>query len=248
MTASCGSTDAHPRSIRHRRHALVLPGPRRDHDRRSATRGIADGGLAADTDTDTDTDAGRPAPEYPRPELGCDGVERRPTGGRMHVMSDERIEVPAHDPRRAGGHLQGADRSPGSRGDRQLRHVDRRRRRSGRRRSATGSSCTWTARRSTTSRWGSTTSPSRSRRSSPDREIAWTILGQIKPADRSRVRLHARADRRRHARHVVLRLVEHRPEVDARPNIFPIISEAALRATLGILDRTVRRSQAGASS
>ena len=49
------------------------------------------------------------------------------------------------------------------------------------RRSATRSWCTWTARRSTTSRSASTTSPSRSREFEQDRVIAWTILGQIQP-------------------------------------------------------------------
>ncbi len=72
----------------------------------------------------------------------------------------------------------------------------------------------------------------------PDREIAWTILGQIKPP----------------IGHVYGYTLD--PTDDAtlvtsyydwsgidptwrEANIFPIISEGALRATLGILDRTV---------
>ena len=48
-----------------------------------------------------------------------------------------------------------------------------------------------------------------------DRLISWTVLGQIPPADRSRVRVPARADLRRHShnRHVFLRLVRHRPDM-----------------------------------
>ena len=75
----------------------------------------------------------------------------------------------------------------------------------------------------------------------PDREIAWTIEGSHGPADRPRVRLPARADRRRHARDVVLRLVGHRRRLPGS-GIFPIIPESALRATLGILARTVARN------
>ena len=77
-----------------------------------------------------------------------------------------------------------------------------------------------------------------------DREIAWTIAGQI----------------RRQIGHVYGYRLE--PEADDRTvvtsyydwsaidptwkaaNIFPIIPESALRATLGILDRTVRRGWA----
>ena len=74
----------------------------------------------------------------------------------------------------------------------------------------------------------------------PDREIAWTIFGQLKP----------------HIGHIygyTLEPVEggtlvtsyydwsdiHEAYRDA--NIFPIIPEGALRATLGILDRTVAK-------
>ena len=75
-----------------------------------------------------------------------------------------------------------------------------------------------------------------------DKEIAWTIVGQIKPPDRSRLRLppRARRGRRDHPRHRVLRLVRHPPASGRSADIFPIISELAIRATLGILERTVR--------
>jgi hypothetical protein len=74
-----------------------------------------------------------------------------------------------------------------------------------------------------------------------DREIAWTILGQIKPQ----------------IGHVYGYTLEPSDEgtlvtsyydwseIDPQwkeANIFPVIPESALRATLGILDRTARRS------
>ena len=74
-----------------------------------------------------------------------------------------------------------------------------------------------------------------------DREIAWTILGQIKPQIG-------------HVYGYTLEPVEGGTlvtsyydwsEIDPQwkeANIFPIISEGALRATLGILARTVARS------
>ena len=80
-----------------------------------------------------------------------------------------------------------------------------------------------------------------------DHEIAWKILGQIRPQIG-------------HVYGYTLEPVEGGTLVTSyydwsnidpewkKADIFPIISEAALRATLGILDRTVRRSQAGASS
>ena len=75
----------------------------------------------------------------------------------------------------------------------------------------------------------------------PDREIAWTILGQIRPQ----------------IGHVYGYRLEPAPggtlvtsyydwsQIDQRwrdAGIFPVISEGALRATLGILARTVARS------
>ena len=78
----------------------------------------------------------------------------------------------------------------------------------------------------------------------PDREIAWTILGQIRPP----------------IGHIYGYLLE--PAADGtlvtsyydwssisadwkEAGIFPVISEAALRATLGILARTVARGYPG---
>ena len=78
----------------------------------------------------------------------------------------------------------------------------------------------------------------------PDREIAWTIEGQIKP----------------NIGHIYGYTLEPAPDggtlvtsyydwsgIDAtwkEANIFPIIPESAIRATLGILDRTVARQGA----
>jgi hypothetical protein len=74
----------------------------------------------------------------------------------------------------------------------------------------------------------------------PDREIAWTILGQIRPQIG-------------HVYGYTLEPVDDGTlvtsyydwsNIDAvwkEAGIFPVISEGALRATLGILDRTVRR-------
>jgi hypothetical protein len=80
----------------------------------------------------------------------------------------------------------------------------------------------------------------------PDREIAWTILGQIRPQ----------------LGHVYGYVLEPAAEgtlvtsyydwssVDPtwkRAGIFPVIPESALRATLGILARTVARGYPGSS-
>ena len=74
----------------------------------------------------------------------------------------------------------------------------------------------------------------------PDREIAWTILGQIRPQIG-------------HVYGYALEPVEGGTLVTSyydwssidpvwkEANIFPVISEGALRATLGILARTVKR-------
>ncbi|MBF6556798.1 MAG: SRPBCC family protein [Acidimicrobiales bacterium] len=81
----------------------------------------------------------------------------------------------------------------------------------------------------------------------PDREIAWTILGQIRPQIG-------------HVYGYQLEPVEEGTLVTSYydwsaidpvwrdAGIFPVISEGALRATLGILDRTVARSAPGASA
>ena len=75
----------------------------------------------------------------------------------------------------------------------------------------------------------------------PDREIAWTILGQIRPQIG-------------HIYGYTLEPVDGGTlvtsyydwsEIDPQwkdANIFPVISETALRATLGILERTLARS------
>ena len=79
----------------------------------------------------------------------------------------------------------------------------------------------------------------------PDREIAWTILGQIRPQIG-------------HVYGYTLEPVDDGTVVTSyydwsnidpqwkEANIFPVIPEGALRATLGILDRTVRRGYPGA--
>jgi hypothetical protein len=74
----------------------------------------------------------------------------------------------------------------------------------------------------------------------PDREIAWTILGQIKPQIG-----HVYGYRLEPAEGGTLVTSYYDwSEIDEQwraADIFPIIPESALRATLGILDRTVRR-------
>lgn len=81
----------------------------------------------------------------------------------------------------------------------------------------------------------------------PDRLIAWTIFGQLKP-DIGHIygyRLEP-AD----GGTLVTSFYDW-SEIDQHwrdANIFPIVSELALRATLGILDRTVRRGYPQAST
>ena len=77
----------------------------------------------------------------------------------------------------------------------------------------------------------------------PDREIAWTILGEIRPPIG-------------HVYGYVLEQVDGGTEVTSyydwstidpvwkEAGIFPVLSEGALRATLGILARTVARGAA----
>jgi hypothetical protein len=81
----------------------------------------------------------------------------------------------------------------------------------------------------------------------PQREIAWTILGQIRPQIG-------------HVYGYRLKPVDNGTLVTSyydwssidpvwkEANIFPVISEGALRATLGILARTVTGKSAGASA
>jgi polyketide cyclase/dehydrase/lipid transport protein len=74
----------------------------------------------------------------------------------------------------------------------------------------------------------------------PDREIAWTILGNIKPPIG-----HVYGYRLEPAEGGTLVTSYYDWSQIAQEwrdaAIFPVIPEAALRATLGILDRTVRR-------
>jgi hypothetical protein len=81
----------------------------------------------------------------------------------------------------------------------------------------------------------------------PDREIAWTILGQIRPQIG-------------HVYGYTLEPIEDGTLVTSyydwssidpewkKAGIFPVIPEGALRATLGILARTVARRGSGASA
>lgn len=77
-----------------------------------------------------------------------------------------------------------------------------------------------------------------------DRRIAWTILGQIRPQIG-----HVYGYRLEPASESGGTLVTSFydwSDIDPtwrEANIFPVISEAALRATLGILDRSVRRGR-----
>jgi hypothetical protein len=76
----------------------------------------------------------------------------------------------------------------------------------------------------------------------PDRLITWTILGQIRPqiGHVYGYRLQPADD----AAATVVTSFYDWSNIDAKwrdASIFPVLSEGALRATLGILDRTVRR-------
>ena len=73
-----------------------------------------------------------------------------------------------------------------------------------------------------------------------DRLIAWTILGQIKPQIDHVYGYRLEAD----GNDTLVTSFYDWSNVDQKwrdANIFPVIPESALRATLGILDRTVRR-------
>jgi len=74
----------------------------------------------------------------------------------------------------------------------------------------------------------------------PDALISWTIIGQIKPQIG-----HVFGYRLEPGEHgTVVTSFYDWSEIDPQwreAGIFPVISEAALRATLGVLDRTVRR-------
>ena len=81
----------------------------------------------------------------------------------------------------------------------------------------------------------------------PNREIAWTILGQIKPQIG-----HVYGYRLEPGEEgTVVTSYYDWSEIDPvwrEANIFPIIPESALRATLGILARTVARGYPRASA
>ena len=75
----------------------------------------------------------------------------------------------------------------------------------------------------------------------PDRLIAWTILGQIRPQIGH---VYGYRLEPSDAAGTVVTSFYDWSNIDQQwreAGIFPVISEAALRATLGILDRTVRR-------
>jgi hypothetical protein len=77
-----------------------------------------------------------------------------------------------------------------------------------------------------------------------DREIAWTILGQLRPQIG-----HVYGYRLEPAEGGGTLVTSYYDWSTIDPvwkeaGIFPVMSEGALRATLGILDRTVRRSRA----
>ena len=81
-------------------------------------------------------------------------------------------------------------------------------------------------------------------RFAPDREIAWTILGQIRPQIGHVYGYTLESS----ASGTVVTSYYDWSSIDPswkQANIFPIISEGALRATLGILARTVARGYPG---
>lgn len=80
-----------------------------------------------------------------------------------------------------------------------------------------------------------------------DRLLAWTVFGQVRPqiGHVYGYRLHPDGDT------TVVTSFYDWSEIDQQwrdAGIFPIVSEGALRATLGILDRTVRRGYPRAST
>jgi len=79
----------------------------------------------------------------------------------------------------------------------------------------------------------------------PDREIAWTIEGQLNLGHVYGYTLEPTDDGT-----LVTSYYDWSGITDdwRDADIFPVIPESALRATLGILDRTVRRSASGATS
>lgn len=81
----------------------------------------------------------------------------------------------------------------------------------------------------------------------PDRLLAWTILGQVRPqiGHVYGYRLQPEGDT------TTVTSFYDWSDIDPQwrdAGIFPVVSEGALRATLGILDRTVRRGYPHAST
>jgi len=82
-----------------------------------------------------------------------------------------------------------------------------------------------------------------------DKLIAWTVLGQIRPNIGHVYGYRLEPDGPAGGATVVTSFYDW-SNIDQHwrdAGIFPVISEGALRATLGILDRTVRRGYPGAS-
>lgn len=76
----------------------------------------------------------------------------------------------------------------------------------------------------------------------PDRLISWTVLGQIRPQIGHVYGYRLEPDENGDG--TVVTSFYDWSQIDEKwraAGIFPVISELALRATLGILDRTVRR-------
>ena len=76
----------------------------------------------------------------------------------------------------------------------------------------------------------------------PDRLISWTVLGQIRPQIGHVYGYRLEPDE--HGEGTLVTSFYDWSQIDDQwreAGIFPVISELALRATLGILDRTVRR-------
>ena len=76
----------------------------------------------------------------------------------------------------------------------------------------------------------------------PDRLISWTILGQIRPQIGHVYGYRLEPDE--HGEGTLVTSFYDWSQIDDQwreAGIFPVISELTLRATLGILDRTVRR-------
>jgi hypothetical protein len=76
----------------------------------------------------------------------------------------------------------------------------------------------------------------------PERLISWTILGQIRPQIGHVYGYRLEPDE--HGEGTIVTSFYDWSQIDEHwrgAGIFPVISELTLRATLGILDRTVRR-------